>query len=135
MILLEILSSPDKTVLYKFEFHQNQIYIGRNSASLNIADPGLLDSHALIEVVENELIFHPQAGVSSYLIDGKRASNVRKIRLFQAITVANTCLRILEFKETKFRSKKAILDEKLAKLIDENSHRIQVIEQLGRMMK
>lgn len=135
MILLEILSSPDKTILTKFEFHQNQIYIGRNCPTLNIADPGLLDSHALIEVIENELIFHPQAGVSSYLIDGKRASNVRKIKAFQTISIANTNLRVLQFKETEFPSKKSILDEKLAKLLEEKSPRIQVVEQLGRMMK
>jgi hypothetical protein len=135
MILLEITTSPDKNVLNKFEFFQNQLYLGRHSVSLNINDPSLLDSHVMIEVVENDLILHPQSGVASYLIDGKRSSTIRKIKANQIITIGATSFKVLSFQETDFKTKKTILDEKLNKLIEENSPRLAVIEKLGRMMK
>jgi hypothetical protein len=135
MIQVEILSGPDKNVLTKFEFHQNQIYLGKKSLNLNIEDPGLLDSHIMIEVIENELILHPQPGVSSYLLDGKRATTIRKIKPLQTITIGNTALRVLRFEETNFSTKKQVLDRKLAELIETNSPKLAVIEKLGRMMK
>jgi hypothetical protein len=135
MILLEITDSPDKNVLNKFEFFQNQLYLGRNSVSLNINDPSLLDSHVMIEVVEKDLILHPQNGVESYLIDGKRSSTIRKIKASQIITIGSTSFKVLNFQETDFKTKKSILDEKLNKLIEENSPRLAVIEKLGKMMK
>lgn len=135
MIFLEITTSPDKNVLNKFEFFQNQLYLGRHSGTLNISDPSLLDSHVMIEVVEKDLILHPQAGVESYLIDGKRSSTIRKIKINQLITIGATSFRVLNFQETQFKTKKATLDEKLSKLIEENSPRLAVIEKLGKMMK
>jgi hypothetical protein len=135
MILLEITTSPDKNVLNKFEFFQNQLYLGKNSVSLNINDPGLRDTHIMLEVVQNDLILHPQVGVETYLIDGKRASTVRKIKPYQVITIGATSLRVLSYQETVFKTKKSILNEKLNKLIEENSPRLAVIEKLGRMMK
>jgi hypothetical protein len=89
----------------------------------------------MIEVVEKDLILHPQNGVESYLIDGKRSSTIRKIKTNQIITIGSTSFKVLNFQETDFKSKKTILDEKLNKLIEENSPRLAVIEKLGRMMK
>ncbi len=135
MILLEITASPDKNAVNKFEFFQNQLYLGRHSVSLHINDPALLDSHVMIEVVEKDLILHPQSGVDSYLIDGKRSSTIRKIKTNQNITIGSTSFKILSYQETDFKTKKSVLNERLNKLIEENSPRLAVIEKLGRMMK
>lgn len=135
MIQLEIIKSPDKDVEMNFQFFQNEIYLGHTKGNLQIKDSELLASHLLIEVVEKDLIVHPQKNVSSYLIDGKRSSTVRKINANQIITVGQTSFKVTNFEETQFPSKKAILDQKLAKLADENSPRMVVIEKLAKMMK
>ncbi len=135
MIQLEIIKSPDKDVEMNFQFFQNEVYLGHNKGNLQIKDSELLASHLLIEVVEKDLIIHPQKNVNSYLIDGKRSSTVRKIKPNQVITIGQTSFKVTHFEETQFPSKKAILDQKLAKLSDENSPRMVVIEQLAKLMK
>lgn len=135
MIHLEILSGPDKNVLSTFQFFQNALYLGRSSGNLLIQDPELYDSHLMIEVVENDLIVHPQKNVTSYLIDGKRASTVRKIKVGQKITIGSTVFKVLNFEETHFDSKKSILDNKLSALVEANSQRLVVIEGIAKLMK
>jgi ASC-1-like (ASCH) protein len=135
MIHLEIINSPDKNILSDFQFFQNEVYLGRSSGNLFINDPELNKSHVMVEVVEKDLIIHPQKGVESYLIDGKRASNIRKIKAGQIITVGKTTFKVLSFEVTEFQNKKKILDEKLGKLIESNSPRLVVIEKLAKLAK
>jgi hypothetical protein len=135
MIHLEIINSPDKNILSDFQFFQNEVYLGRSSGNLFINDPELNKSHVMVEVVEKDLIIHPQKGVESYLIDGKRASNIRKIKAGQIITVGKTTFKILSFEVTEFQNKKKILEEKLGKLIESNSPRLVVIEKLAKLAK
>jgi hypothetical protein len=135
MIRLEILSSPDKNVISQFIFYQNQIYLGSKGHNLAIGDKGLLDCHAMIEVVNNDLLIHPQKGVEYYLIDGKRSTTIRKIKTHQLITISSTQLKVLYFEETNFKTKKNILDNKFEKLINNSSPLLPVIEQLGQTMK
>jgi hypothetical protein len=135
MIHLEIISSPDSNILTQFQFFQNEVYLGRNSGNLHIQDPALLGSQVMVEVVEKDLIIHPQKGVESYLIDGKRASTIRKIKPGQIITIGTTSFKVLGFEETQNQTKKQILDKKLNKLVEENSPRLAIIEQLANLMK
>lgn len=135
MIHLEITSSPDLNVLSEFHFFQNEIYIGRSSGNLHINDHGLLKSHIMIEVLDKDLIIHPQKGVAFYLIDGKRSSTVRKLRPEQVISIGQTTIKILKYEDTNFPSKKELLDSKLASLIESESPRLLVIEKLAQLMK
>ncbi len=135
MIHLEILTSPDKNIETQFQFFQNEVYLGSSSGNLHIKDAELKASHVMIEVVEKDLIIHPQKDVESYLIDGKRASNVRKIKMNQKITVGKTTFKVVNFEETTFHSKKSILDSKLNQLVEENSPRLAAIEKIAKLMK
>lgn len=135
MIHLEITSSPDKNIITDFKFHQNEVYLGHSSGNLHIKDSAVRESHVMIEVVERDLIIHPQKGVESYLIDGKRSTAIRKISLGQVLTIGSTTFKIIGFEETIISSKKKILDEKLNKLMESNSQRLVVIEKLAKLMK
>lgn len=135
MIHLEILNSPDKNVETQFQFFQNEVYVGHSAGNLHIKDSELKASHVMIEVVEKDLIIHPQKDVDSYLIDGKRSSNVRKIKMNQKITIGKTTFIVINFEETTFPSKKAILDQKLSQLVEESSPRLGAIEKLAKLMK
>ena len=82
MIHFEVTQSPDNEVLEKFQYFQNQIYLGSKRCNLNIRDKEIYETHLMIEVVENQLLVHPQKEVAFFLINGKRATNIRKINEF-----------------------------------------------------
>ena len=135
MIHFEITDGPDLNTLSTYKFFQNQIFLGKSSGDLWIKDSHLLASHLMLEVVENELLIHPQKGVEFYLINGKRATNIRKLKAQDTIAIGQTTFKILSFEETKKESKKSVLEQKLNQLVEENSKRLVVIENLTKEMK
>lgn len=135
MIAIEILECPDNNVKTSFRFFKNDLYIGKKTGDLLIEDSALLSSHLMIEILENELLVHPQKGVTNFLINGKRATTIRKIKINDTIGFGGTILKIVEFTATPDRSKKAVLNEKLSALIDAGSDRLMTIEKLSEMMK
>lgn len=135
MIIFEITESPDSNVKKQFTFYKNQVYLGKNSGDLWINDSLILQNNTLLEVINNDLLIHPQRGVEFYLINGKRASVIRKLKRMDVITIGNTSLRIIDFKKSESLNKKQVLDKKLDKLIEENSSRLTVIEEITKLMK
>jgi hypothetical protein len=135
MIHFQVTESLDQNVLSAFKYFQNQIYIGRSSGDLWIMDHSLLPSHLMLEVIGEDLLIHPQKGVEFYLINGKRASNIRKLKINDKVFFGNTMIKILEFEATVRKSKKDILNNKLNKLIEENSGRLNAVEKLTKLMK
>lgn len=135
MIKFEIVESPDQEVLSTFEYFQNLIYIGRTNGNLTIQDPELHRSHLWIEVVEGEVIVHPQKDVEFYLINGKRATTPRKIKVNDNVSFGKTTLKLVSFEETTPTSKKNTLNQKLNSLIESNSHKLPVIEGLSKLSK
>lgn len=135
MIEFQILECPDENVLSKFRYFQNQIYIGRSNGDLWIQDFSLAPSHIMLEVIGKDLLIHPQRDVEFYLINGKRASAIRKLKINDVITLGKTSLKVLSFSETEWESKKNLLNRKLNQLIEENSERLNVVESLTKLMK
>jgi hypothetical protein len=135
MIQFEITSSPDENVVAPICFHKNQIYIGRSNGDLLIKDNEIRNSHLMIEVIGPELLIHPQKDVEFYLINSKRASVIRKLKVGDIVGIGKTIIKIIAFQETKRVTKKEILNEKLNKLIEENSLRLPAIESLTKRMK
>ncbi|MCM2349535.1 MAG: hypothetical protein NDI69_05905 [Bacteriovoracaceae bacterium] len=135
MINFEIQESPDSNVIAVFKYFQNQIYLGRNSGDLWINDNELFPGHVMLEVMDQNLLIHPMRDVTYFLINGKRATNIRKLKINDRITIGKTTIKIINFEETPQESKKKILDQKLRQLIDESSQRLSVIERLTQLMK
>jgi hypothetical protein len=135
MITLEILGTPDPLVTGTFRFHQNQLTLGQRNCTLNVDDPQMPPGYLLIEVAEGSLVVHPPKDHPTYLLNGKRATSVRKLKPKDEITLGQTSLRILEFAQTETQGRKEILGQKLEELIRENSPRLAVIEALGRLSK
>ncbi|MFP5386483.1 MAG: hypothetical protein ACLGHN_10420 [Bacteriovoracia bacterium] len=135
MIEFQILQGPDENVISSYKFFQNQIYLGRTSGDLQINDHNLYQSHVMLEVIGKELLIHPQRGVEFFLINGKRASAIRKLKINDLVTLGQTELKVLSFEETEAVSKKNILNNKLNKLIEESSSKLSVIESLTKLMK
>ena len=135
MIEFQVIESPDENILSTFKYFQNQIYLGRSNGDLWIQDPALLASHVMLEIIDKDLLIHPQRDVEFYLINGKRASAIRKLKIDNVITIGKTSLKILAFAETQWESKKDLLNQKLNQLIEVNSERLNVVESLTKLMK
>ena len=135
MINFKITQSADPNVLSPFKFFQNQIYLGRTSGDLWINDLDLLPIHLMLEIHEKDLLVHPQKGVEFYLLNGKRATAIRKIKVHDEVTFGKTKIKILGYEQTVQETKKEVLDKKLNQLLEENSKRLTVIEHLSKLMK
>lgn len=88
MIHFEITQSPDLNVLTSFRFMKNEIYLGRRAHDLSISDLALKNIHLLLEIPETELLIHPQKDVDHYLINGKRATSIRKLKIGDTVSFA-----------------------------------------------
>lgn len=135
MIHFEVIQSLDNNSLSPFKYFQNQIYLGRDHGDLCINDPSLNSSHLMLEVIGNELLVHPQRGVAFYLVNGKRASTIKKVKPRDEISIGKTILKIISFEETPFQHKKDILNQKLNQLVAQDLLRVSVIENLTKLMK
>lgn len=135
MVHIEITQSPDVNVITNFKFHKNEVYFGSVHGDLLIDDQSLQASHLMIEIHDDEMLVHPQKGVEHYLINGKRATTIRKLRKGDTLGFGKTILKVLDFSLTPAQTKKIVLNEKLASLIDKNSPRLPVVEMLTRLMK
>ncbi len=135
MINFEIIESPDANVKTAFKYFKNDLYLGRELGDLLIQDSSLLPSQLMIEIVDQELLVHPQKGVDSYLLNGKRATSIRKVKAGDTIGFGKTVLKILDFAPTPDRTKKTFLNNKLTSMIEKESPRISVIEKISQMMK
>lgn len=135
MIEIQVIESPDENIVTSFKYFQNQIYLGRSSGDLWINDPSLATSHVMLEVIDKDLLIHPQKGIEYYLINGKRASAIRKLKINDQITIGKTLIKVLSYEETIRDSKKDLLNRKLNELIETNSQRLHVVESLTKLMK
>ena len=90
MINFEFIESPDLDIIAPFKYFQNQIYIGRTVGDLWVNDKDLFPSHIFLEVIGSDLLIHPQKDVEHYLLNGKRASSIRKLKVNDAITIGKT---------------------------------------------
>lgn len=135
MIEIEILESPDRDVIGQYSLSKNEIYLGQVLTDIQINDSLLLNSHAFMEVLDNQLLFHPQKDAGHYLLNGKRALTIRKLKNGDTIQIGQTKFKIISFNYTQDPSRKEILDQKLASFVENQDPRMEVIEMLGQLMK
>lgn len=135
MIQFEITESPDQDVVGDYHLFKNEIYLGTLLTDIIIKDPEIRKSHAFIEVVENVLLFHPQKDVPFYLLNGKRALTIRKLKAGDMVQVGKTKIKIIGFNFSANTSRKEILDNKLQQFINQQDARLEVIEKLGKLIK
>lgn len=135
MISFQITDSPDLNVVRSFTFFQNLIYLGRKRGNLCIDDSQILEIHLMVEVIGPVLQVHPQTHVDHYLLNGKRATEIRKLKIGDTLSIGDTHLKILGFEETREESKKDFLNRKMSELLSSNSHKLDLIEELAQLSK
>lgn len=135
MIHFEVIQCPNPNAQTTFKFLKNEVYVGKDKGDLSLGDPALESSHLLIEVPEQDLLVHPQKNVEYYLLNGKRTTSIRKLKVGDTLTIGKTIIKVLGFERTEYPSRKDILNSKLAKLMEEGSPRLSVIEKITKLMR
>lgn len=135
MIHIEVVSSPDNRVIYPFTFYKNQILIGKTQGDICINDPSLNKTHMMLEIVDEQLFLHPMKDTAYFLLNNKRSTTIKKIKTNDTFTIGNTLIKIINFSINPKISKKNILNLSLDRLIEENSPKLNLIENLSKLMK
>jgi hypothetical protein len=131
MIHLEITKSNNSDHLGEYQFHKDLIYIGSNlSADIYLPEKEILTNHLFIEVVEGKLLVHPSREADFFLVDGKRTTSVRYIKINQKISVGETEILIKSFSVSPMVSLREKLNEKTDQLINAKSDMLDLIAKL-----
>ena len=128
MLVVEVLECQDPEYEGVWRLHKNQLYLGYPEGDITPAVPGLPSYGFLIEVLPDMVQGTPHPEIVHWLLNGKRATRPRRLRIGDEITVANVRLKILEVELQEFESKKSILDARLQKLVESNSGLLPLIK-------
>ncbi|MBY0516156.1 MAG: hypothetical protein K2P81_04570 [Bacteriovoracaceae bacterium] len=134
MLEITVLKSEDPDFEGVWSFQKNQIYFGHPDG--DIAPSGLPNSFTfMLEVLPEFLQVHPHPDLEFWLLNGKRASKGRKVKIGDNIQVQNIEFKITAAKFQEFKTKKQILDMKLKQLISTEAPILNLIQLLNAKTK
>jgi hypothetical protein len=117
MIEIEIIKSADLDFVGKWKFYKNSIYLGYPEADILVTD--LMQSYAfMIEILPTGLQVIPHPKIEYWLLNGKRATQPRRIKMGDQVQVGETLFKVIDCMFVENKSKKEFLDEKLAELVE-----------------
>ena len=134
MIEVHVKSCPDPEYEGVWRFHKNQIYLGAPEGDISTA--GLLPSFAfMIEVLPEFMQAQPGPRIEYWLLNGKRATKPRTIKIGDEIQIGEIKLKIIAAEHRETISKKQLLDARLKALIAQDSPLLSLIQVLNAKTK
>ncbi|MBF0362263.1 MAG: hypothetical protein HQK49_14705 [Oligoflexia bacterium] len=134
MIEVSIESSPDTEIIGKHRYYKNFIRIGNSGSDddsisdisgddILISDSLIINSHLLLEISEDgsHVLAKKNSKIESYLVNDKKTTGHKKIKLGDTITLGKTIIRVLFFEYTKATSKKETLNQNLELIMSDQS--------------
>ncbi len=134
MLEIHITSCTDPEFEGVWRFEKNQIYFGHPEGDISPKD--MLPSNAfMIEALPGFLQAHPGTMMEFWLLNGKRATKPRKLKIGDQLKVGDIEFKITAAEYKEVRSKKQILDARLKTLIAEESPLLGLIQLLNAKSK
>jgi hypothetical protein len=134
MIKIHCLETSDTNALGVYEYGQNMIYLGRKNTDFILNDLTWPENAMFFEVIEDQFYVHPQKSLEYFLINGKRCTGVKKIKRQDSITIGQTKIKLLDFSNSSFPTKKQVLDGKLGEIVQTNSPKLEMVRKLTEVM-
>lgn len=134
MIEIEVTKSSDIDFLGRWKFHKNGIYLGFPQADICYA-PIALSYAFMIEILPQGLQVIPHPKLEFWLLNGKRSTQQRSVKLGDMIKVADLEFKITEAKFEETISKKSVLDQKLKELVRNESNALNLISLINKKVK
>lgn len=136
MIHIEIIKSKNNDQIGDYQFQKNLIYIGSNiSSDLYFDDPSIMANHLFIEIVDHKLIIHPNKKLNFFLLDGKRTTSMRFLKINQIVNINDCEFKIKNFRYSHYQSLRDLLNSKTDELITQKSPKIELISKIEEFNK
>lgn len=135
MLSIEVTSCPDPEYQGVWKFHQNQIYLGYPEGDLAPAVEALISYAFMLEVLPEMIQGTPHPDLTHWLLNGKRATRPRRLRLGDVVEVQGVEFKIVAATVSQFVPRKQLLEEKLQQLVESNSPIIPAIKALREKSK
>lgn len=133
---MELIKCDDPLKTGEYCFHKSQLYVGSNlSADLYLKDSNLYPNHFFIEIVGNKLLLHPHRTIDFYLIDGKRTTSMRYLKVDQTVAYKSVEFVIKSFSDASVPSFRETLNNKTDELIKTKSPLLDIITKLEEQLK
>lgn len=134
MIEVQITACPDEEFIGTIAFHKNQVYVGFPDGDIcpNIAN--LPPNALMIEVLPDSILVHPTQNLDFFLVNGKRATQLKHLKIGDSLNVRGAELKITQAKYENIVSKSESLEAKLLELVESDSPLLPLIETLTSKM-
>lgn len=132
MIKIEVTSSNDTDRLGYFLFYKDLIYVGSNhDADLYIPDDQISNNHIFLEVVDTKLLTHLGRGVEFMLINGKRTTSFKTLRVGDSVSLNTLTFKVLEYEASKYGSISNFLKERVSDVKANEPELMELLKTLG----
>jgi len=111
-------------VFIKDKNYQSDIYLPKSNLS---------DIHFFIEIIEDKLILHLNKKAEPILVNTKRTTHFKNIKVGDVITADDIQFKVLRFKDEKNISKKEKLNQVVSTLEQDNPELLQIISSLSEL--
>lgn len=131
MIVIELTKCKFSLKTNEYTFHKNHIYIGSNfSADLYINDSNIFTNQFYLEIIENRLLIHPHRSLGFYLVDGKRTTSRRYLKVGQRVSFDENEFIIKNFIEVNDETFREKLNTNTDKIISNNPDILKIIKKI-----
>ena len=130
MLEIHITTCTDPEYEGVWRFEKNQIYFGHPEG--DISPVGMLPSNAfMLEVLPDFLQAHPGPIMEYWLLNGKRATKSRKLKVGDQVQVGEVTFKVTAAEYREVQSKKQILDARLKALVEQQSPLLELVHLLN----
>lgn len=134
MLEIHITSCSDPEYEGVWRFEKNQIYFGHPEG--DVSPQGMLPSNAfMLEVLPEFLQAHPGPILEYWLLNGKRATKPRKLKVGDQVQVGEIVFKITAGTYQEVQTKKQILDARLKELVAQQAPSLSLIQLLNAKSK
>jgi hypothetical protein len=134
MIEIEVIKARDLDFLGKWKFHKNSIYLGFPQADICYS-PIALSYAFMIEILPKGLQVIPHPKLEFWLLNTKRSTQQRTVKLGDRIMVSDLEFKIIDAKFEESVTKKSVLDLKLKELVKNESDTLTLISLINKKVK
>ena len=132
MINLEVQSSSDSDRLGLFSFHKELIYVGENhDADLFIPADGLKTNHIFLEIIDSKLLAHLGRDIEFILINGKRTTSFKSLKIGDKVTINSLTFKILSFSNQEHSSPAEYLKKRVDEAKNSEPELMELLKTFG----
>ena len=131
MIIIEVLKCTNLESTGEYSFYKNLVYIGSShKADLLFNDSNLFPTHLFLEVIDNKLLIHPNKDLDFFLIDGKRTTSIKYVKVGQQVSFSDYIVQIKYFTHTHLEDLRSYLNNKTDEMIKNNPRKLELISKI-----